>query len=108
MLKVFNYKSIQKILNLQACTAEKRTVAVAQETETVTERIVVDRPPVPVDKCRDQEDQCTLRLMEIGHEHVNDTETETGNYDDARIGFQFIKAVSSRYFTIASRDSLSV
>ena len=47
------------------------------------ERIFIDRLPFSSDEGGNQQQQSALRLMEIGHQHIHDAETETGNYDDA-------------------------
>ena len=59
----------------------------------MTQRIVVDRPPVASEECGYQKDQGALRLVEIGHQHVDDAETETRNYDDTGIGLQLVETV---------------
>ena len=57
------------------------------------EGIVVDGPPVPSYEGGDKKDERTLRLMEIGHEHVHDTEAETRHNDDPGVEFELVEAV---------------
>ena len=82
-----------KKANLQTGPEKKRAVPIAEEAETVAEGIVVDGPPVPADKGGNEEYERALRLMEVRHQHIDDTETESGDNDDARIAFELVKPV---------------
>ena len=57
---------------------EEAGIAVTEEAEIVVERIVVDGAPVVyAHKCRHQQEQCALRLVEVGNHTANDAILES-------------------------------
>ena len=66
----------------EALLHEKASVAVTQEAEVVAEGIVVDAAPVVVaHKSRYKQQQCALRLMEVGDHSFHDAIGEArGNH----------------------------
>ena len=67
---------------------EQRTVAITQETEVVSERIVIYLAPVALDEGRHQQQQGALGLMEVGHDALHDVERVARCYHDLRVGVQ--------------------
>ena len=63
---------------------QQGAVTITQKTETIVQRIVVYAFPIPAHKCRNQEEQGALRLVEIRNQPVHNSETEARNYDDSR------------------------
>ena len=72
---------------------EYGTVTIAEEAETVPERIVIYRLPVAADKRGNQQEQSALGLMKIGNQSLHDAETESRNYDYAGAGDKFGETV---------------
>ena len=65
------------------CSGNDQTaVAIAQKTEIMGQGIIVDLPPVALDKSAHQEQQGALRLVEIGDEHLHYMELIAGDNDD--------------------------
>ena len=50
---------------------EQRTVSIAQEAEVMSQRIIIYSPPVSMQESTYEQEQCALRLMEIGDEHIH-------------------------------------
>ena len=67
------------------------------------EGIVVDGPPVTSHEGGNKKDEGAFGLVEIGDQHIDHTEAEAGNDDDAGFEFEFL----SRYSTMAPSDSSS-
>ena len=65
---------------------QQRAVSITQKTETIVQRIVVYAFPIPAHKCRNQEEQSALRLVEIRNQPVHNPETEARDNDDSRTG----------------------
>ena len=51
---------------------QQRTVSVAQEPEVVIQREIVNFAPIFADKCRDQQQQCALRLVKVRNDAADD------------------------------------
>ena len=50
---------------------QQRTVAIGKETEIMGESIIVNHTPIIANKCRDKEQQSTLRLVKISDDHLH-------------------------------------
>ena len=71
---------------------QQRTVAVAEETETVREGVIVEASPLFADECRYQQQQRAFWLVKIGYHTRSQPVGETGHYHNLRGGLQLFGA----------------
>lgn len=88
-------------------------VAIAQETETILQRIVIDLSPTTLEKCAHQQEQGALWLMEIGDKHLHDLVNISRGYDDScgrvkRLKAIAIKIVEYRLYRVAHLHWLAI
>ena len=79
-------KSHKMPLLLTSAPMQQGAVSITQKTETIVQRIVVYAFPIPAHKCRNQQEQGALRLVEIRNQPVHNPETEARDNDDSRTG----------------------
>ena len=63
---------------------QQGAVAIAQETKSVVQGVVVDAMPIAPHEGRYQQQQGAARLVEVGDDAAHDVKIVTGGYDDAR------------------------
>ena len=68
---------------------QKTAVAVAQETITVIQRMLIYFPPILSNERANKQEQRRLRLMEISDQRVGDFKLVARNNDHARVTIQF-------------------
>ena len=65
-------------------------IAITQETEVVAQGVIVDSAPIATDKSADEQQECGLRLVEIGDELIHDMERVSGFDHDLCRGMERI------------------
>lgn len=73
---------------------QQRRITIAQETEVVSQGVVVHFPPVAMEEGTDEEEKSALRLMEIGDKHLHNLVLIAGGNDDLRAGVQRLQTVA--------------
>ena len=70
---------------------QERGIAIAQEAEVVRQGIVVNLVPIALDKGTHEQQQCRLRLMEVGDQHLHNLIVIARSNDNLRTRMQYLK-----------------
>ena len=72
---------------------EQGGVAITQETEVVSQGVIIDLMPVATHKGTHEEQKCGLRLVEVCNKHTDDLIIVTRTDDDLSAGMKDLKAL---------------
>ena len=81
-----------RVMSREGLREQQRTVAVAEETETVREGVIVEASPLFADECRYQQQQRAFWLVKIGYHTRSQPVGETGHYHNLRGGLPLDEA----------------
>ena len=83
---------VQRRVDSYSSGNEHRAVAVAEEAEVVGEGVVIDVVPSVADEGADEQQQCALRLVEVGYHATYDVILVARGNDDLCAGVEHLLA----------------